>query len=125
MFLLTTNPSKIVARLNIVTRLTAVITLLLLPLVVQAQAPTVPASPAMATTTVTWNTYYMWLEEKVRAVVAGQWSHAGCARNENLFDSKSAGTYSYRAGPFNILSLHANVLFSLSQPQRSVFNASA
>ena len=71
MFLLTTNPSKIVARLNIVTRLTAVITLLLLPLVVQAQAPTVPASPAMATTTVTWNTYYMWLEEKAGS---GSWT---------------------------------------------------
>ena len=93
MFLLTTNPSKIVARLNIVTRLTAVITLLLLPLVVQAQAPTVPAS-SNGNYTVTWNTYYMWLEEKAGS---GSWTMVTQdAPGTKTFSNKSAGTYSYR-----------------------------
>ena len=96
MFLLTTNPSKIVARLNIVTRLTAVITLLLLPLVVQAQAPTVPSS-SNGNYSVTWNAYYMFLEEKVGS---GSWgSPAGGTLGTNTisFASKASGTYSYRA----------------------------
>ena len=121
MFLLTTNPSKIVARLNIVTRLTAVITLLLLPLVVQAQAPTVPAS-SNGNYTVTWNTYYMWLEEKAGS---GSWTMVTQdAPGTKTFSNKSAGTYSYRAGPFNILSLHANVLFS-RRNHNGCINASA
>ena len=90
MFLLTTNASKIVARL------TAVITLLLLPLVVQAQAPTVPSS-SNGNYSVSWNAYYMFLEEKVGS---GSWgSPAGGTAGTNTisFTSKASGTYSYRA----------------------------
>ena len=127
MFLLTTNPSKIVARLNIVTRLTAVITLLLLPLVVQAQAPTVPSS-SNGNYSVTWNAYYMFLEEKVPGVVAGQGRPQDGTSGTNTisFASKACGhLFLPRGRMYRVLSLYATMYYSACRDHDGHSNATA
>ncbi len=71
--------------------------LLLLPTLAWANAPSVPSSSA-GDYTVTWNTFYFFLEEKTGS---GSWTMVTeDSPGTKTFSNKPAGTYSYRAVHF-------------------------
>ena len=75
-------------------QLTSLLFLLCYSVLASATAPSVPAS-SNGNYTVTWNTYYMWLEEKAGS---GSWTMVTQdAPGTKTFSNKPAGTYSYRA----------------------------
>ena len=75
-------------------QLTSLLVLLAYSALAAANAPSVPTS-SNGNYTVTWNTYYMFLEEKVGS---GGWTMVTQdAPGTKTFSNKPAGSYSYRA----------------------------
>ena len=91
-------------------QLTSLLVLFVYSALAAANAPTVPAS-SNGNYTVTWNTYYMFLEEKVGS---GSWTVVTQdAPGTKTFSNKPAGSYSYRAVHFSFYVLSVKMCITV------------